>query len=217
MTHSIQTMMLFTLSACPTGRSIGTVLREVKESQPSIEFKTVYVDVEAEQTNAYRIKKNPTTLFLDEKGKEIFRLEGLQETEQVLQLIKQINAGEVISEIPVEENRASNEEYTVYFLKQDRLHPVTIQYENKTSVRAPRITALKLQLAQCPEGFANPFPPSSELELVQFKEGVGTLTISMKAADAAAADHELMELALAKTLTHFGVESAKLQIQHRPA
>ncbi|CAM3792377.1 hypothetical protein [Marinicrinis lubricantis] len=94
MDSQIKKIMLFTLSACPLGRSMGTVLREVIRIFEKIELETVFIDVQTEMTNFYRVKKNPTTIFIDDSGNEKYRVQEFLETEHVINLLEQINQGE---------------------------------------------------------------------------------------------------------------------------
>ncbi|WP_282940349.1 thioredoxin family protein [Paenibacillus sp. RC67] len=214
MKHKVNKIILFTLSACPTGRSMGTVLREVKEKVITIEFETIYVDIQTEITNEYRIKTNPTTLFLDHEGKELYRVEGFQETEHILELLEQLDSKEIKGSQSYEANVETVETYTVYLYNQDSLEAVEIQQANKTSVRAPRITAVQILLKVRKEGFENPFPASASLELVQFNGSFGEITIRMTREDEQQGDKEKMRLALVKTLNHFGIDDVKLTVTH---
>ncbi|WP_036745800.1 thioredoxin family protein [Paenibacillus sp. UNC451MF] len=208
----VNKVVLFTLSACPTGRSMGTVLREVKERVSTIELETVYVDIQIEITNEYRIKTNPTTLFLDHDGKELYRVEGFQETELILGLIEQLNNEEITKGQSYEANAESMETYTVYLYNQDSIEAVEVQHPNKTSVRAPRITAVQVLLQARKEGLENPFPGSAALELVRFNGSFGEITIHMTREDEQQANKEKMRLALVNTLNHFGIDDVKLTV-----
>lgn len=211
MNNAVHKMMLFTLSACPVGRSMGTVLQETVERHPEIAWDAVAVDIMTDVTNQYRIKQNPTTLFLDREGRELYRLEGFQETEQVLDAIRKINEGNLRSEAEYEPNRESTEMYTIYLIKEGELVPVETRYINATSVRAPRITAIQLLLRTRPDGFVNPFPPSARLERVDFFEGKrGEIRIAADREALDAGAESVMREALALTLSHFGIEETKL-------
>lgn len=212
MEQRVDKIILFTLSACPTGRSMSTVLREVIKILDTIQFETVYVDIQTEITNRYRVKKNPTTLFLDKQGNELYRTEEFQETEQVMDFIRQINQKTLDVQLSYEENKESVENYTVYLFQNESVVPIELQYQNKTSVRAPRITAIQLLLKTKKEGYENPFPDSSVLELVNFKGNVVHIVINMKNEEEQQSDKDKMRLALIKTLSRFGVEYVELTI-----
>ncbi|MCY9657167.1 thioredoxin family protein [Paenibacillus chondroitinus] len=216
MERAVNKILLFTLSACPMGRSMGSVLREVERIFDKIELETIFVDVQTELTNQYRVKANPTTMFLDQEGKELYRIEGFQETEQVIDLIERLERQDMDSAEQYEENQATLEQYTVYLYQNDSLVAVEIPYENKTSVRAPRITAIKVQLQAQEAGYQNPFPRSASLELVQFKGSAGDIVINMKNEDEQGIDKEKMRLALSKTLSHFGVAEIELTLTKYP-
>lgn len=70
---------------------MGTVLREVTALFPELNFGTVYVEIQVEEANRYRIKTNPTTLFVDENGLELYRLEGFHETNILKDTLENIN------------------------------------------------------------------------------------------------------------------------------
>ncbi|UQZ33431.1 hypothetical protein C2I18_07590 [Paenibacillus sp. PK3_47] len=95
MRQTIDKILLFTLSACPMGRSMKTVLEEwlASENEYGITFDVIYVDVDPETTNRYRIKVNPTTIFLDGDSMELYRIEGFKEIEDVRRLTNQLKKG----------------------------------------------------------------------------------------------------------------------------
>lgn len=93
MDDHVSKIMLFTLSACPMGRSMSDVLEEVQQTFPQIQFETVYVEIMADRANHYRIKKNPTTLFLDGQGNELYRMEAFAETDEIIAIIRKLNNG----------------------------------------------------------------------------------------------------------------------------
>lgn len=208
----VSKIILFTVSACPTGRSMGTVLREVKENVSSIQLETVFVDIQTDITNQYRIKTNPTTLFLDSEDKELYRVEGFRETGPILELLEQLNEEEAKGSNEYEANVETVETYTVYLYNQTALEAVEAQYANKTSIRTPRITAVQVLLKAHKEGLENPFPVSSSLELVRFNGSSGEITIRMTQEDEEQADKEKMTAALTKTLNHFGIDDVKLTL-----
>jgi len=211
MDSQIKKIMLFTLSACPLGRSMGTVLREVIRIFEKIELETVFIDVQTEMTNFYRVKKNPTTIFIDDSGNEKYRVQEFLETEHVINLLEQINQGES-ERREIEENRESEERYTIYLFQNEEIVPIKVIYTNLTSVRAPRITAIKLLLAAQYDGFMNPFPASAELDLVLFKDKHGEIIIDMSEVDCCRAEREKMKRLLVKTLSHFGIEEVDITI-----
>lgn len=211
MDSQIKKIMLFTLSACPLGRSMGTVLREVIKIFKKIELETVFTDVQTEMTNFYRVKKNPTTIFIDDSGNEKYRVQEFLETEHVINLLEQINQGES-ERREIEENRESEERYTIYLFQNEETVPIEVIYTNPTSVRAPRIIAIKLLLAAQYDGFMNPFPASAELELVLFKDKHGEIIIDMCEVDCCKADRDKMKGLLVKTLSHFGIEEVDITI-----
>lgn len=69
MSQSIKKLILFTLSACPMGRSMNTVIGELLTCKKEFAYEVVYVDVDHETTNRYCVKVNPTTLFLNQIGR----------------------------------------------------------------------------------------------------------------------------------------------------
>lgn len=210
MESAVRKMLLFTFSACPRGRSMGKVLAETAERHPEIAWEAVAVDVMPDVTNRYRVKQNPTTLFLDRAGRELYRLEGFAETEEVIATIRKINAGVLRSGADYEPNRESVERYTVYLFQQGKPVPVEMRHVNPTSVRAPRITAIKVLLGARPEGFVNPFPPSAELERVDFEGERGVIRIAAPREELDPAAEEMMREALLLTLSPFGVREAEL-------
>ncbi|MCZ8513699.1 thioredoxin family protein [Paenibacillus filicis] len=210
--QKVSKIILFTLSACPTGRSMGTVLSEVKRTFDAIEFETVYVDVQTDITNHYRVKKNPTSLFLDYQGNELYRIEEFQETEYIIDLIERLNQQTVALKRPNEDNQASVEAYTVYLFQNELLVPLEVKYLNKTSVRAPRITAINMLLKTRNDGYENPFPVSATLELVNFKGNFGEIVINIGEGKERAWNKEKMKLALVKSLSHFGIDDLELTI-----
>lgn len=211
MEHKVKKILFFTLSACPVGRSMGTVLREVRRIYDWIELETIYVDIQTELTNLHRVKKNPTTIFLDAAGNEKYRVEEFLETEHVINLLEKVNQGES-ERRELEENRESEERYTIYLFQNEEIVPIEVIYTNPTSVRAPRITAIKLLLAAQYDGFMNPFPASAELDLVLFKDKQGEIIIDMSEVDCCRAEREKMKRLLEKTLSHFGIEDVDITI-----
>ncbi|KGA96711.1 hypothetical protein BALCAV_0214530 [Alkalihalobacillus alcalophilus ATCC 27647 = CGMCC 1.3604] len=84
----ITSFTLFTMSACPLGRTMRHVLGEVTTLLPELTFSIVFIDQEPEVTNEAGINNNPTTLFRDKNGKEVYRIEEFKETDEVIQLLK---------------------------------------------------------------------------------------------------------------------------------
>ncbi|MHB1654319.1 MAG: GerMN domain-containing protein [Desulfitobacteriaceae bacterium] len=209
MNNPLTKIALFTLSACPIGRSMGTVLREVAALFPEMTFETIYVELQVEETNRYRVKTNPTTLFLDRYGKELYRLEGFRETDEVINVMAKINKDEIMASGGIEENQATIEKYIVYLYRGELLVPVEVEHKNFTSVKAPRITVVNLLIQAQIEGLENPFPPGTTLELVQFKDKKGYITLNLKA-DINSKSLAKMKGALIKTLSHFGLETIEL-------
>ncbi|WP_139314533.1 hypothetical protein [Desulfosporosinus metallidurans] len=106
------------------GKSMGTVLREVAALFPELNFQTVYVEIQVEEANHYRIKTNPTTLFVDESGIELYRLEGFHETNLVKDTINKINQKKIelptgVKEHPLAKRLHLSSEYYDKALKQN--------------------------------------------------------------------------------------------------
>ncbi|MMZ43464.1 hypothetical protein D1872_50140 [compost metagenome] len=202
---------LFNLSACPVGRSMGTILNEIKSHRSDLSFRTVYLDVETDLTNLYRVKKNPTTLFLDEQEKELGRIVGFKETDAVLLYINQLNDITSSASFPLEENQPSKETYTLFLLQGENLKPVLWEYDNLTSVRAPRITAIQLLLRSKKEGYINPFPPSCKLEYVDFKETNGRVVLKINSEEKFLLDMNRAVDSLSLTLKEFGIQDLKVE------
>ncbi|WP_200758927.1 thioredoxin family protein [Effusibacillus dendaii] len=205
-------LILFTFSACPTGRSMGTVLRELALSHPQIKVETKYIDVMIEETNLFRIKENPTTLFINDKGHELYRVEGFKETNEMTQIIDRINSGEIFLQTQYEENSTTIEKYEIFLYQNQELVPCEVSYENKSSVKAPRITAIQQLIKANLEGFYNPFPPGTRLELIEFHGSLARvfLKIPEQVKDL---NESLMKEALRKTLQKFGVSDVELELK----
>lgn len=210
MAQSVKKLMLFTLSACPMGRSMNTVIRELVTRRKELVHEVVYVDVDHETTNRYRIKTNPTTLFLDGGGAELYRLEGFRETEEVWNLLRRIEEGALRSEPPREENRETAETYTIYLYQNGRAVPVETTVINKTSVKAPRITAIRQLLRTRPEGYDNSFPPDASLERVSFHGNSCVVTLR-SAAERSGEETDRMKILLAQTLAVYGISDIRLE------
>lgn len=213
MNHSlIKKIVLFTLSACPMGRSMGTVLKEVAALFPELNFETVYVEIQVEEANYYRIKTNPTTLFVDENGREQYRLEGFHETNIVKNTIEKIKQKKIELVPELAENKETVEKYVLYLLKDGKFSPVEVAYRNRTSIKAPRIIAITLLVQASKEGYSNPFPPGTTLELVQFRDTTGIITLKLTT-DVDQATLETMKEALQQTLSQYGIKQVELVLQ----
>jgi hypothetical protein len=202
-------IVFFTLRACPIGRSMGTVLKEVADLFPELKFETVYVEVQVEEANQYRVKTNPTVLFVDESGKELHRLEGFHETNIVKEVMEKINQGEIEVTQELSENTKIEEKYVIYLLKNGEFSQVEVVYNNLTSIKAPRITAITLLLQASIDGYSNPFPAGTTLELVKFKDTHGIITLKMSK-DVDQAKLQLMKEALQLTLSQYGIEQLEV-------
>lgn len=204
-------IILFTLSACPMGRSMGTVLREVAELFPDLKVETVYVEIQVDEANQYRIKTNPTALFVDENGRELYRLEGFHETNIVKDTLDKINQEKMDLASELSENKETVEKYVLYLLKNGKFSPVEVNYNNRTSIKAPRITAITLLVQASIEGYSNPFPPGTTLELIQFRETTGIVTLKSASVDLSGL--ESMNEALQLTLSQFGIQEVELVLK----
>ena len=207
----VKKIILFTLSACPIGRSMGTVMKEVAVLFPKLKFEVVYVEIEVEEANHYRIKTNPTTIFVDSDGRELHRLEGFHETNIVKDVIENINQNKVRSSLELAENKETEEKYKIYLLKDSKFEPVEVVYNNKTSIKAPRITVITLLLQVSKEGYNNPFPSGTTLELVQFKDTYGIITLKILN-DVDEIMIESMKEALQLTLSQYGIKQVDIKI-----
>ena len=201
-------IILFTLSACPMGRSMGTVLREVAALFPDLKIETVYVEIQVDEANQCRIKTNPTTLFVDEKGRELYRLEGFHETNLVIDTLDKIDQKKMDSTTEWVENKETAEKYILYLLKNGKFSPVEVDYSNRTSIKAPRITAVTLLIQASIDGYSNPFPLGTTLELIQFRETTGIVTLKSASVDPSRL--ERMKEALQLTLSQFGIKEVEL-------
>lgn len=211
MKHNVDKILLFTLAACPTGRSMSQVLGELHERYPELATQIYYTEVHIAETNHYRIKQNPTLLFLSKEGKELSRLEGFHETEAVETHLHQLEEGTVGQEVPPGENVATLEKYSLHLYKEAQLQALEVEYLNPTGVKAPRITAIQLQLTTQKPGLINPFPEGTKLELVQFDGAKGCIYLQM---DQPVTDQQLerMKRALQATLKPFGIEEIEVQV-----
>lgn len=209
MSHTVSKMILFTLTACPTGRNMGTILREVSEQYPSIEFQTVYVEIDVETTNHFKIKTNPTLLLLDNKAQELYRLEGFHETEEIHQIINSINENRLRTTTHIEPNKSTVEDYEIFLLKNGKPSSIKVQYHNETSIKAPRITIINLLLMAEREGYENPFPKDAMLEKVEFNDSWAKITIKSQNSNSSG-NLKHMEILLLKTLESFGIKEITL-------
>ncbi len=206
---NISNIKLFTLSACPLGRTMHTVITEILNQVDGIEFEIVFVDIDTDQTNKYRVKSNPTTLFLDGKGHELYRIVGFKETNEVNAIIEDIEAGSLKSYEVYDENTESQENYTLYLFKEGELISYPITYVNQTSVKAPRITVIKQLMETRPKGYGNPFPLSASLDSIEFKGKEAQITIS---STESVSEHALqrMKMTLLRTLSHYDITHVSL-------
>ncbi|RXT07929.1 thioredoxin family protein [Ammoniphilus sp. CFH 90114] len=208
----VMQVKLFTASACPMGRTMGTVIQEVKDCRPELSIDIYYIDIQVEEANVYRIKQNPTTLLLSEDGKELVRVEGFKETSEMLQLIEQSDSRGIHPSEPIEANRESQEKYVIYLYdEQGTLVPVEVVHRNLTSIKTPRITLLQLLLKSIVHHLHNPFPVSSSLELVQFNGDKGTITLR-GASDTTEDERMKMKRAAEKSLETFGIKEVELEL-----
>lgn len=210
MTQQVAKLMLFTLSACPLGRSIQTVLGEVLTVKKKLNYEAVYVDADPETTNRYRIKSNPTTLFLSDGELELYRFEGFKETAEVLAIIEQIEEGILASSENREENQQTEEVYTVYLYEGEQIVPIAVSYINLTSVKAPRITAIQQLLCVRRDGLENPFPEHASLEAVSFQKESGVVTLRSDE-KVSASQAKRMRVLLSHTLAFYGVSEVALE------
>lgn len=214
--RTVQNIWLFTVSACPTGRSMGAVMREaemvLKEMVlKEMDFRTVYVDAEPELANAYHVAVNPTVLFLDAQEEELYRLTGFHETDEIVNTAVRASHGERSAATEPDPGvTGSTETYTIYRIKDGSLVPVTVEYANPTAVKAPRLTAIRQLLTADVPGYGNPFPGTPVLQLAEFKEGKAVIHIRTSAEAARNLDQELAETSLQKTLEPFGIASVRL-------
>jgi hypothetical protein len=188
MSVSLKKLILFTLSACPIGRSMNTVINELLASQKNLAYEKVYLDINHEKTNRYRVMMNPTTIFLDGNDDEVYRVEGFKEIYEVYRLIRKVEAGLLRTEVPQGENREIAETYTIYLFHNGNAVPIETSVINKTSVKAPRINSIRQLLRSRPEGFENPFRKlvnePQEVHILEKKDSkdveLKKLTIDMK-------------------------------------
>ncbi|WP_054957276.1 thioredoxin family protein [Paenibacillus dakarensis] len=213
MKRTIRKLLLFTVTACPTGRSMNTVLHEVNSQLNRVEYDLVYIDVQHEIANQYGITQNPTTLFLDERDSEVYRVEGFKDTRDIIDIIHGVELGDLTGTKNLTNTNTTQEKYTVYLFKSEESEPVPVEteYNNKTAVVTPRITAIRLQLAAAEERLSNPFPPKSELLEIDFVNHAAMVKIRIQRPDAVMETGK-MELALLYTLRHFGIQSVDLQL-----
>ncbi|MEF2244643.1 hypothetical protein [Paenibacillus sp. IITD108] len=211
MENNVTALKLFTLSACPLGKSMGMVMNEVQGRYASLQIDTIYVELSAQEANDFRIKKNPTTLFLNDGGEELYRVEGFAETEVIIQHIDQLNEGVFMKSEKLMKNEQTVETYTVYMLENNELAAVEQTYTNETSIAAPRIHAIFALLQARRDNMTNVFPAHSELVSVQFSDGKGRIEIRYANKSAAESSfYELRRMALLKTLHPFHVTEVEL-------
>jgi len=205
-------VLLFTVTACPIGRNMDIVIKEVCTELPQLEFEVIYTDLQHEITNRFCVSNNPTIIILDRMGKELYRVKEFTETDDMLAIIKQTEAGKLTAEKCIDATTGSIEEYFVYLLKDNELAPVRVTYYNKTSVKSPRISAIKCLIIG-EEGYVSPFPPSSELLSVRFDGSAGEVVVRVSPSDLQI-DQETMREALLHTLGHFGILQVNLELVH---
>ncbi|MCM3715884.1 thioredoxin family protein [Alkalihalobacillus oceani] len=204
----VTNITLFTMSACPLGRTMRHVLEEVTTLLPELTFSIVFIDLEPELTNEARISNNPTTLFRDKNGKEVNRVEGFMETDEVIQLIK---TKKNYTTLPSGAKREKSvESYTIYLLNGDALEAVDIDFTNPTPVKTPRITAINLLLEADLQPLINPFPDSATLELVEFEEDLARVYIIHEEKTISERNAYKMKRCLQQTLHSFGIEKVEL-------
>lgn len=188
---------------------MGTVLKEVADLFPNLKFETVYVEVQVEEANHYKVKINPTIIFADENDNEIYRLEGFHETNMVKEVIEKIDNGEIKLTQELGENNEIDEMYEIYLLRDGIFSKVDVVYNNRTSIKAPRITAINELIKASQEGYINPFSLGTTLELVQFQNNQGIITLNLTK-DVNKDELELMKEALQLTLAKYGIENIEI-------
>ncbi|MEX2460643.1 MAG: thioredoxin family protein [Paenibacillaceae bacterium] len=189
---------------------MNTVIDEILTCKNDLAYQIVYVDVDHETTNRYRVKTNPTTLFLDNNDRELYRIEGFMETTEVWSLFTQIEEGSLRSEEPWEENRGTIETYTFYLYHNGHVVPVKEEVKNLTSVAAPRITAIQQLLSSRPDGFDNPFPRGTSLEQVTFNDKYGVIRLHTPH-EVDKQETEQMKALLLRTLAAYGITDIILE------
>ncbi len=219
MTKTVASIMLFTLSACPMGRSMGMVMNEIQVRYERIHIEIVYVELQPEEANKYRIKSNPTTLFLNEHQEELYRVEGFAETEVIETYIEQLNEGMLMTAERLAENEASEEEYTIYLRQNEKWVAVKQVYANYTSIKAPRIHAILALLTaegSDQERTANVFPKHSQLVKLSFLDQTAQVELDLpNARDIGIQQLELMREALQLTLETFEVKNVELILDRK--
>lgn len=213
MNQHVKKILLCTVTACPMGRSMQTVIKEVCSQVQGLSYDIVYAELQPDITNRYLVHKNPTTLFLNGQEEEQYRVEGFVETLELLSILQKVEAGTLKTEQKPEVVLGTNEEYTVYLFKGGSLAPVQIIYPNPTSVKTPRITAIRMLLQARVEGMENPFPPSAELMQLKFVDNNAEILVRVNPSDLLG-DQENMRLALVHTLAHFNIKDVVLQFVH---
>ncbi|WP_258297335.1 hypothetical protein [Paenibacillus peoriae] len=191
---------------------MGTVLKEVIGTKGDIKSETIYVHVQIELTNKYRIKTNPTIMFLNGSDVEIYRVEGFHETNEILGLINDLDEKHITLKTIYDENSETREDYIINLYQDESVSPIEVIYVNKTGVFAPRITVINLLIQAQKEGYINPFPSFSVLEAVQFNGDNGVVSLKLPDKTISSVDIERMRRLLEKTLSNFGVCSAQLKL-----
>lgn len=206
----LKSICLFTVTACPTGRSMGMVMQESAGVLEQLEFQTIYVDAEPDKANQYGVSVNPSTLFLGQEGLELYRLEGFHETRVIVRTAVQIMEGSLSGQLPAPsapENTA--EAYEVYLYQENELVPVLTEYMNPTPVKSPRLTAIRQLLRTRVLDCENPFPRSASLDLARFQGSLAKVYICTDEADSGY-DRRRAAAALQKTLEIFGIYEVEL-------
>lgn len=65
------------------------IWEEVEENVQGLDTEYYDADENSEILKKYRVLNVPTFIFLDKKGSEILRLEGLQNKEELLKIVKE--------------------------------------------------------------------------------------------------------------------------------
>lgn len=211
MRQTIHELLLFTVTACPIGRSMQDIVKEVTSQLSSIKYKLVYADVHHEITNQYGITLNPTIVFLDERGCECYRVEGFKETQEIIDLIHRVEWEGLTGSKNIPNTLAKVEKYTVYLYKGNELVPVESTYVNHTAVVTPRITATRLLLKAKKDGLSNSFPQNTELMEINFVNKSASLKIKVFRS-VTSMESEKMQIAMLYTLRHFGIQSVEFQL-----
>jgi len=189
---------------------MNTVMEEVRHAMPQLVYEVVYADLQPDITNRYHVRKNPTTMMLNGMDEELFRIEEFTETDDMIRIIQRTEAGKLVAEKRDTTSGGSMEEYVVYLLEDGELTPVRVTYENKVSIKSPRITAIRC-LLKGEEGYEAPFPPASELLQVRFDGKAGEVFVRVRSSESES-DPKMMREALLHTLSPFGIQQVHLHL-----